>query len=211
MEHAPLRVQWAGDHIRFRDQEDIPEEPDMGYMGLNERLVSGLEERAMEDGGDKKGPFFRELIYGSQEYRRAMGSTKMGARQCNWRDASGEFISPIFGIMWRTYAKLLKRDQALRQRKKVVQIQDSAADIGAAISDLTEALGSMNVAVSSMVTKKVEEVERKSSVRGVSYHKPLKKWLVRIMKDRHSYHGGFYESKKEAEKVASVMRNMLYT
>ena len=85
----------------------------------------------------------------------------------------------------------------------MVQIQDSAADIGAAISDLTEALGSMNVAVSSMATKEVEEVERKSSVRGVSYHKPLKKCLVRIMKDRHSYHGGFYESKKEAEKVVS--------
>ena len=175
------------------------------------RLVSKLEKRALEEGGEKKGPFFRELIYESQEYLDEMGEIKMGSRQCNWRDASGEFISPILGIIWRTYAKLLKKDQALRQRKQIAQVEDTAADISAAISDLTESLGSMNVAISSLVTKKVEEVDRKSSVRGVSYHKPLKKWLVRIMKDRHSYHGGFYESKKEAEKVASVMRNMLYT
>lgn len=211
MEHAPIRVQWAGNHIRFRDPEDIPEEPEVGYMGLSEGLIAGLEEMAMENGGDKKGPFFRGLIYGSQEYLDAMGSIKMGSRQCNWRDASGEFIAPIFGIMWRTYARLLKRDQTLRRRKRVTEVEDSARNIGSAISDLTEALGSMNVAVASMVTKKVDEVDRKSSVRGVSYHKPQKKWLVRIMKDGHSYHGGYYESKKEAEKAVSAMRNMLYT
>lgn len=177
MEHAPLRVQWDGDHIRFRDQEDIPEDPDMGYMGLNERLVSELEERAMEDGGDRKGPFFRRLIYESQEYRRAMGSTKMGARQCNWKDGSGEFISPIFCIMWRTYAKLLKRDQALRQRRRTIEISETARDIEISVEDISSSLAQLRVQISEAETPSVQSAPRVSRVPGVSYHRETQGWV----------------------------------
>jgi hypothetical protein len=177
MEHAPLRVQWAGDHIRFRDPEEIPEEPDMGYMGLTERLVSELEERAMEGGGDEKGPYFRRLIYESREYRRVMGSTKMGTRASNWRDASDEFISPIFGIMWRTYAKLLKRDQALRQRRRTIEISETARDIEISIDDISSSLAQLRVRISEAETPAVQGVERVSQIPGVSYHRETQGWV----------------------------------
>ena len=177
MEHAPLRVQWAGDHIRFGDQGEIPEEPEVEYMGLNERLVSELEERAMEDGGDRKGPFFRELIYESQEYLDAMGSTKMGARASNWRDASDEFISPIFGIMWRTYAKLLKRDQALRQRRRTIEISETARNIEISIDDISSSLAQLRVQISEAETPAVQSVPRVSQFPGVSYHRETQGWV----------------------------------
>jgi hypothetical protein len=201
MEYAPLRVQWNGDHIRFNDPEDIPEEPDMGYMGLNERLVSGLEERAMEEGGDKKGPFFRELIYNSQEYRDAMGSTKMGTRQCNWRDASGEFISPIFGIMWRTYAKLLKRDQALRQRRRTIEISETTRDIEISIDDITSSLAQLRVQISRAETPSVQSVPRVSQIPGVSYHRETQGWVFTPPGGRMKWFSG----RSRAEEFARMM------
>ena len=202
MEHAPLRVQWDGDHIRFRDQgEDIPEEPDMGYMGLNERVVSELEERAMEDGGDKKGPFFRGLIYSSQEYRDAMDSTKMGARASNWRDASGEFIAPIFGIMWRTYARLLKRDQALRQRRRTIEISETARDIEISIDDISSSLAQLRVTISEAETPAVQGVERVSQIPGVSYHRETQGWVFTPPGGRMRWFSG----RSRAEEFARMM------
>ena len=146
-------------------------------MGLNERLVSELEERAMENGGGRKGPSFRELVYNSQEYRDAMGSTKMGARASNWRDASDEFISPIFGIMWRTYAKLLKRDQALRQRRRTIEISETAGDIEISIDDISSSLAQLRVQISEAETPSVQSVPRVSQIPGVSYHMETQGWV----------------------------------
>lgn len=201
MEHAPLRVQWDGDHIRFRDPDDAPEEPEVVYMGLNERLITELEERAMEDGGGRKGPFFRERIYSSQEYRDAMGSTRMGSRQCNWRDASGEFISPIFCIMWRTYARLLKRDQALRQRRRTIEISETARDIEISIDDISSSLAQLRVQISEAETPAVQGVERVSHVPGVSYHRETQGWVFTPPGGRMRWFSG----RSRAEEFARMM------
>ena len=170
-------------------------------MGLNERLVSELEERAMEGGGDEKGPYFRRLIYGSQEYRRAMGSTKMGAHQRNWRNASGEFIAPIFGIMWRTYAKLLKRDQALRQRRRTIEISETARDIEISIDDITSSLAQLRVQISGAETPSVQSVPRVSQIPGVSYHRETQGWVFTPPGGRMKWFSG----RSRAEEFARMM------
>ena len=73
-------------YIEKNNIADIVQEPDVSYMGLTERFIAGLEEKVMDEDGDKKGPTFRDLIYSSKEYQAAMGQTKMGERACNWKD-----------------------------------------------------------------------------------------------------------------------------
>ena len=50
-----------------------------------------------------------------------------------------------------------------------------------------------------------------SGIRGVSWHSKSRTWRVSVVKNRHQYHGGFFEDIAAAERAAIALRNSIYT
>lgn len=55
------------------------------------------------------------------------------------------------------------------------------------------------------------DVTSVSGFRNVQWNTRLNKWIVKVVHNGHSHYGGSFSSPREADAVATAMRNLLYT